>query len=265
MNSNKIPKILTIAGSDSGGGAGIQADLKTFAATGSYGASVITAVTAQNTIGVQGIQEINIDLIAQQIDSVCQDIQPSTVKTGMLFSNEIINLVSDKSLEYSWRYLIVDPVIVSTSGHKLLQDEAVNSYIEKLLPISYLTTPNRFEAEYLTGIRINDLDSMAEAAKIIYSHGVKNVIIKGGHLDNKKATDILYDGNIFLDISLDRINSVNTHGTGCSFSSAIASFIAHGNDLDEAFRLAKNYVWKGIKKSYSIGQGNGPINHMWDN
>ena len=166
-------------------------------------------------------------------------------------------------MEYSWRYLIVDPVIVSTSGHKLLQDEAVNSYIEKLLPISFLATPNRFEAEYLTGIQINDLDSMSEAAKIIYGHGVKNVIIKGGHLDDKKATDILYDGNIFLDISLDRINSANTHGTGCSFSSAIASFIAHGNDLDEAFKLAKNYVWQGIKESYSIGQGNGPINHMW--
>ena len=154
MISNKIPNVLTVAGSDSGGGAGIQADLKTFAATGSYGTSVITAVTAQNTLGVKSIQEIDLNIIEDQIDSVCKDIEPISVKTGMLFSNEIISLVAEKAKSYSWKFLVVDPVMVSSTGDKLLKDEAIDSYIRKLLPISYIATPNIPEAEYLTGIEI---------------------------------------------------------------------------------------------------------------
>ena len=265
MISNKIPNVLTVAGSDSGGGAGIQADLKTFAETGSYGTSVITAVTAQNTLGVKSIQEIDLNIIEDQIDSVCTDIQPISVKTGMLFSNEIISLVAEKAKSYSWKFLVVDPVMVSSTGDKLLKDEAIDSYIRKLLPISYIATPNIPEAEYLTGIEINSSDSIILAAKKIFDFGVKNVLIKGGHqLKDNISEDILYDGNKFHKFSLERIKSSNTHGTGCSLSSALASYLAQKNSLISSIDLSKKYVWNGIKDSYPVGKGNGPINHFWE-
>lgn len=264
MISNKIPNVLTVAGSDSGGGAGIQADLKTFAATGSYGSSVITAVTAQNTLGVKSIQEIDLNIIEDQIDLVCTDLEPISVKTGMLFSSEIISLVAEKAKSYSWKLLVVDPVMVSSSGDKLLKDEAIDSYIGELLPISYIVTPNIPEAEYLTGIKINSPDSILLAAKKMFDFGVKNVLIKGGHQGKDNISeDILYDGDKFHRFSLERIKSSNTHGTGCSLSSALASYLAQKNSLLSSVDLSKNYVWNGIKDSYPIGQGNGPINHFW--
>jgi|TARA_B100001971_G_C18232358_1_gene564754 hydroxymethylpyrimidine/phosphomethylpyrimidine kinase len=261
-----IPVVLTIAGSDSGGGAGVQADIKTFASIGTYGTSVITAVTAQNSIGVSAIQELNIDFIEKQIDSVCSDMKPVAVKTGMLFSKEIITLVANKAEKYGWQHLIVDPVMVSTAGDHLIKDDAVASYVEELLPRSFVVTPNIPEATRLTGLKINSDPLLRKAATEIHNFGVNNVIIKGGHdVLSTESIDALYDGHRFTYEKLPRIDSANTHGTGCSFASAITAYIANGNDLKMSFKLAKNYVWNGIKNSYQVGEGSGPINHMWNN
>ena len=261
-----IPVVLSIAGSDSGGGAGVQADIKTFASIGTYGTSVITAVTAQNSIGVSAIQELNIDIIEKQIDSVCSDMKPVAVKTGMLFSKEIITLVANKAEKYGWQHLIVDPVMVTTTGDHLIKDDAVTTYIEELLPRSFVVTPNIPEANRLTGLEINSDPSLREAAIEIHNFGVNNVIIKGGHdVLSTESVDTLYDGHKFTYEKLQRIDSNNTHGTGCSFASALTAYIANGNNLKTSFKLAKHYVWNGIKNSYQVGEGSGPINHMWNN
>ena len=260
----KVPVVLTIAGSDSGSGAGIQADLKTFAAHGVHGTSAITAVTAQNTLGVTAVQEVDLDVIAAQIDAVVEDMHPVAVKTGMLSSPEIVRLVAAKANEYGWQTLVVDPVMVASSGARLLRDEAVETYRTELLPLAAVTTPNLLEATELTGIEIASSGDVREAAKAISVLGVKYVVVKGGHMEVAgESRDLLYDGSDFVEFGLPWIDTTSTHGTGCTFASAIAAQLALGGDIESAFRSAKKFVWEAMNAAYPVGQGHGPLNQMW--
>ncbi|HIN16255.1 MAG TPA: bifunctional hydroxymethylpyrimidine kinase/phosphomethylpyrimidine kinase [Dehalococcoidia bacterium] len=260
----KVPVVLTIAGSDSGSGAGIQADLKTFAAHGVHGTSAITAVTAQNTLGVTAVQEVDLDVIAAQIDAVVEDMHPVAVKTGMLSSPEIVRLVAAKANEYGWQTLVVDPVMVASSGARLLRDEAVETYRTELLPLATVTTPNLLEATELTGIEIASSGDVREAAKAISVLGVKYVVVKGGHMEVAgESRDLLYDGRDFVEFGLPWIDTTSTHGTGCTFASAIAAQLALGGDIESAFRSAKKFVWEAMNAAYPVGQGHGPLNQMW--
>ena len=260
----KVPVVLTIAGSDSGSGAGIQADLKTFAAHGVHGTSAITAVTAQNTLGVTAVQEVDLDVIAAQIDAVVEDMHPVAVKTGMLSSPEIVRLVAAKANEYGWQTLVVDPVMVASSGARLLRDEAVETYRTELLPLATVTTPNLLEATELTGIEIASLGDAREAAKAISVLGVKYVVVKGGHMEVAgESRDLLYDGRDFVEFGLPWIDTTSTHGTGCTFASAITAQLALGGDIESAFRSAKKFVWEAMNAAYPVGQGHGPLNQMW--
>ena len=260
----KVPVVLTIAGSDSGSGAGIQADLKTFAAHGVHGTSAITAVTAQNTLGVTAVQEVDLDVIAAQIDAVVEDMHPVAVKTGMLSSPEIVRLVAAKANEYGWQTLVVDPVMVASSGARLLRDEAVETYRTELLPLATVTTPNLLEATELTGIEIASSGDAREAAKAISVLGVKYVVVKGGHMEVAgESRDLLYDGRDFVEFGLPWIDTTSTHGTGCTFASAIAAQLALGSDIESAFRSAKKFVWEAMNAAYPVGQGHGPLNQMW--
>ena len=235
--------VLTIAGSDSSAGAGIQADLKTFFARGVYGMSVITALTAQNTIGVQGIFNVSPNFVALQIDSVMSDIGAHVWKTGMLANKEIINVVVKKVDQYKIKYLVVDPVMIAKGGNRLLEEDASDFLIHKLIPRTYVITPNKFEAEKLSGISIKNLTDVKKAAYKIYQLGAKNVVIKGGHLDNFLfAIDTLFDGKDYFSYSTKRIITSNTHGTGCTFASAIAAELAKKIKLKQAVLIAKNYV-----------------------
>lgn len=260
----KVPVVLTIAGSDSGSGAGIQADLKTFAAHGVYGTSAITAVTAQNTLGVTAVQEVDLDVIAAQIDAVVEDMHPVAVKTGMLSSPEIVRLVAAKANEYGWQTLVVDPVMVASSGARLLRDEAVETYRTELLPLAAVTTPNLLEATELTGIEVASSGDAREAAKAISVLGVKYVVVKGGHMEVAgESRDLLYDGRDFVEFGLPWIDTTSTHGTGCTFASAITAQLALGGDIESAFRSAKKFVWEAMNAAYPVGQGHGPLNQMW--
>ncbi len=260
----KVPVVLTIAGSDSGSGAGIQADLKTFAAHGVHGTSAITAVTAQNTLGVTAVQEVDLDVIAAQIDAVVEDMHPVAVKTGMLSSPEIVRLVAAKANEYGWQTLVVDPVMVASSGARLLRDEAVETYRTELLPLAAVTTPNLLEATELTGIEIASSRDAREAAKAISVLGVKYVVVKGGHMEVAgESRDLLYDGRDFVEFGLPWIDTTSTHGTGCTFASAITAQLALGGDIESAFRSAKQFVWEAMNAAYPVGQGHGPLNQMW--
>ena len=260
----KVPVVLTIAGSDSGSGAGIQADLKTFAAHGVHGTSAITAVTAQNTLGVTAVQEVDLDVIAAQIDAVVEDMHPVAVKTGMLSSLEIVRLVAAKANEYGWQTLVVDPVMVASSGARLLRDEAVETYRSELLPLATVTTPNLLEATELTGIEIDSYGDAREAAEAISVLGVKYVVVKGGHMEVAgESRDLLYDGRDFVEFGLPWIDTTSTHGTGCTFASAIAAQLALGGDIESAFRSAKKFVWEAMNAAYPVGQGHGPLNQMW--
>ena len=260
----KVPVVLTIAGSDSGSGAGIQADLKTFAAHGVHGTSAITAVTAQNTLGVTAVQEVDLDVIAAQIDAVVEDMHPVAVKTGMLSSPEIVRLVAAKANEYGWQTLVVDPVMVASSGARLLRDEAVETYRTELLPLATVTTPNLLEATELTGIEIASSGDARGAAKAISVLGVKYVVVKGGHMEVAgESRDLLYDGRDFVEFGLPWIDTTSTHGTGCTFASAIAAQLALGGDIESAFRSAKKFVWEAMNAAYPVGQGHGPLNQMW--
>ncbi|MEM7008074.1 MAG: bifunctional hydroxymethylpyrimidine kinase/phosphomethylpyrimidine kinase [Thermodesulfobacteriota bacterium] len=262
--SQTVPRALTIAGSDSGGGAGIQADLKTFTALGVYGMSAITSVTAQNTQGVQEIFNLPPELVEQQMDSVLSDIGVDAVKIGMLSTKEIILAVSKKITEFDLKNLVLDPVMIAKGGEDLLQKEAEQTLIDELLPNTYLLTPNNPEAGVLCGIEINSIDDMKEAAKSIKALGPQNVLIKGGHLDpSQNAVDILYDGKEFYEFKSERINTKNTHGTGCTYSAAICAGLAKGLSLVEAIAGAKEYINLAIKNSFEIGSGHGPLNHFW--
>jgi len=258
-----IPRALTIAGSDSGGGAGIQADLKTFSAFGVYGMTAVTAITAQNTVGVQAILELPVDLVTAQIDSVMSDIGVDAAKTGMLGSFEIVQAVSDAIQDRGIPRLVVDPVMVAKSGDVLLQDDAVEAVRTQLLPLALVATPNLPEAEVLTGLAIRDQNGMRIAARAIAALGVEWVIIKGGHLsDDQDAVDLVFDGREFASLSSPRVATKNTHGTGCTFSAAIAAGLARGLQPGEAIRRAKRYVTRAIETSLAIGAGHGPTNHL---
>lgn len=260
-----MKKILTIAGSDSSGGAGIQADLKTIAAHGMYGMSVITALTAQNTTGVYGIMEATPEFVAQQLDCVFTDIYPDSVKIGMVSSGRIIEVIADKLIEYDAKNVVVDPVMVATSGSKLLSEEAMDVLVNRLLPLGTIITPNIPETQVLCGsdINIKSEEDMIKAAKHIYGRMQNtSVLVKGGHLVND-AIDILYEnGNIQRFVS-ERIDNPNTHGTGCTLSSAIACNLAEGYSLTESISNAKAYLMGALKDGLNLGRGSGPLNHMY--
>ncbi|MHA2036499.1 MAG: bifunctional hydroxymethylpyrimidine kinase/phosphomethylpyrimidine kinase [Promethearchaeota archaeon] len=259
-----MKKVLTIAGSDSGGGAGIQADLKTFSARGVYGMSAVTALTAQNTVGVQSIYEIDPRFVGEQIDSVMADIGADAWKTGMLANREIISIVADRARKYNIKLLVIDPVMIAKSGDYLLKPEAVEALVSELVSMSYLITPNHHEAQALTSINIENLTDTREAAQKIHKQGAQNVVIKGGHLpDDQHAIDLLYDGSNFIEFHAPRINTQNTHGTGCTFASAITAELAKGKDIKSAIHIAKAYLTAAIQKAdhLRIGKGHGPTNH----
>ena len=260
-----MKKALTIAGSDSGGGAGVQADLKTFISRGVYGMSVVTALTSQNTMGVQGIYEIEANFVGKQIDSIMTDIGADIWKIGMLANKQVIKIVSEKVKEYNIGNLVVDPVMIAKSGDHLLHTEAQNILISDLIPMAYVITPNIYEAEALTQINIKKVKDMETSAKKIYNMGAKNVIVKGGHsLSDNYAIDLLFNGNDFYVYQSDRIDTNNTHGSGCTFASAIAAEIAKGVKVEKAVHKAKAYLTKLIQnaQNLNIGHGHGPLNHF---
>jgi hydroxymethylpyrimidine/phosphomethylpyrimidine kinase len=254
-----VKRILTIAGSDSGGGAGIQADLKTITVLGGYGMSVITALTAQNTVGVQAILELPLDFVEKQIDSVVSDIGVDAVKTGMLSSPEIVSLVARKIKAYRLRRLVVDPVMVAKSGHTLLKKEARKAVCRELIPLAHVVTPNLPEASVLCGFEVEDHDTMREAARQIHGMGARHVLIKGGHLEGE-IVDVLFDGKKFREYPTPRIETENTHGTGCAFSSAITTELAKGRSVHESIRQAKAFMTTAIRFSLPLGKGHGPTN-----
>ncbi|OMC94738.1 bifunctional hydroxymethylpyrimidine kinase/phosphomethylpyrimidine kinase [Paenibacillus odorifer] len=258
-----ISKALTIAGSDSGGGAGIQADLKTFQELSVYGMSVLTAVTAQNTLGVQGVYPVTLDAIIQQLDSIGLDLQPDAVKTGMLFNSDIIRIVADKIKYYGWSNLVIDPVMVAKGGSTLLLQEAVQSLISHLLPLALVTTPNIPEAEMITKMTISTIEERKKAAKIIHGMGSKYVVLKGGHDTSTTAvTDLLYDGDEYTLLESSRIQTRHTHGTGCTYSAAVTAELAKGKSVAEAIQTAKAFIQAAIEDELSIGAGHGPTNHF---
>src|SRR5215204_7407184 len=259
---NIPPIALTIAGSDSGGGAGIQADLKTFSALGVYGMSVLTAITAQNTLGVTAVAEVPVDVITAQIDAVLSDIGVGAVKTGMLSSAEIIETVADGIGRHKVARLVVDPVMVATSGDHLLRPDAVETLRSVLLPMATVATPNLPEAEVLLGRSVASVSEMREAARALVDLGPQSVIVKGGHLEGD-AVDVFYDGTDMLELSAKRIDTTSTHGTGCTLASAIAANLALGHGLSDAVRNAKAYLTEAIAHAYPVGQGHGPVHHFY--
>jgi hydroxymethylpyrimidine kinase / phosphomethylpyrimidine kinase / thiamine-phosphate diphosphorylase len=254
-----MKRILTIAGSDSGGGAGIQADLKVITLLGGYGMSVITALTAQNTKGVQAIHEVPPPFVEKEIDAVLSDIGADAVKTGMLANAGIIEVVARKIKQYRAKKVVVDPVMVAKGGAPLLRKEAEDALVKRMIPLALVVTPNLHEASVLTDQRVRSMEEMKKAARRIYQMGAKYVVIKGGHL-KAGATDLLYDGKTYEEISGPRIETKNTHGTGCTFASAIAALIARGDSVPEAVRKAKIFTTMAIQSSLSLGKGTGPTN-----
>jgi len=257
-----MKKVLTIAGSDCSGGAGIQADIKTITAHKMYAMSAITALTAQNTTGVYGIMEATPEFVANQIDCIFSDIRPDSVKIGMVSNAEIINIIADKLKRYKAENIVVDPVMVATSGSKLLCDEAINTLITKLLPIADIITPNIPEAQVLSGIDIKDENDMIKAAIKIGEKLNCAILVKGGHLVND-ATDLLYKDNKYEWFKAERINNPNTHGTGCTLSSAIACNLAEGKALSDSIKNAKKYLSGALKANLNLGKGSGPLNHIY--
>ena len=262
MTANPIPKAMTIAGSDSGGGAGIQADLKTFAALGVYGASTLTAITAQNTVAVTAVHELPVDLIQSQIDAVVTDIGVDAVKTGMLSSAAIVAAVAAALQKHAVPNIVVDPVMIAKSGDALLRPDAVAALRNHLLPLATVVTPNIPEAETLTGLSLQTAAAIRQAAEQIVAMGARSVVIKGGHRAGP-AADLFYDGAQFQEFTAPRIDTPNTHGTGCTFAAAIAAGLAQGQDLAAAVAQAKDYVTAAIRHSYPLGQGHGPLHHFY--
>jgi len=259
FTETKMKRILTIAGSDSGGGAGIQADLKAITLLGGFGMSVLTALTAQNTMGVQAIHEVSASFVEKQMDAVLSDIGVDAIKTGMLVNEEIIEVVAMKIRQYRMKRVIIDPVMVAKGGAFLLHDEAKEALIKRLFPLALVVTPNLHEAAVLTGMQVGSTRQMKKAARQIYEMGSKNVVVKGGHLKGEPI-DILYDGQTYEEIRGPRIETKNTHGTGCTFASALATFLANGESLPHAVRKAKSFVTLAIRSAVSVGEGTGPTN-----
>ena len=258
-----MKQILTIAGSDSGGGAGIQADLKSIHANGGYGLSVITSVTAQNTLEVTRAFDLPTDLIDAQIDAIFSDFDVSAVKTGMLSSVEIVGTVAEKLRQYSPSNIVIDPVTLSKSKYPLLKPDAVERLKMELLPLATVVMPNVHEAELLAECDIQTIDDAKGAAKVIQGYGCQSVLVKGGHLSGEKSTDVLYAGGTFTLFEAERIETKNTHGTGCTYSAAIATHLGLGKDLVGAIQSAKDYITNAIRYSLDIGGGHGPTNHFY--
>lgn len=258
-----MKKALTIAGSDSSGGAGIQADLKTFSALGVFGMSVITAVTAQNTTGVFAVEDISQEVVERQIQAIFEDIEVDAVKIGMVSRTETILGIAAKLPYYQAKNIVVDPVMISKSGCDLLKPEAREAMINKLLPLALLVTPNLPEAEVLSSLPVKNLQDMEKAAQLIGQMGPQYVLVKGGHLRDT-AVDVLYDGKKFRYYESPRVLTKNTHGTGCTLSSALAANLAKGYAVEEAVGLAKEYITTAITHSLSLGKGVGPTNHFYD-
>lgn len=297
-SESKICTVLTIAGSDPIGGAGIQADLKTIGAFGLYGMSVITAVTAQNTQGVQSVNSVSADIVAAQLDSVFTDVMPSSVKIGMLANEDIVDVVAEKLKQYRPRLVVLDPVMISSTGQRLLSEEGCKRMVEKLFPMVTLITPNRAEAEALVKMstkdgeeqtEMSDRRTMAERISVLFGNEMDKkhaILIKGGHFQGTEADDYLYwfqqlSGNdtgsivvpkekttgkkvVEFSFSTPRIDNPNTHGTGCTFSSAIACGLAKGRTIETSVREAKEYITGAIRGGLSIGKGSGPLNHFWN-
>jgi hydroxymethylpyrimidine/phosphomethylpyrimidine kinase len=258
---DKVPVVLTIAGSDSCGGAGIEADLKVFAALNVHGVVAVTAITAQNTFSVSGIFSVPADFVGRQIDAVVEDFGVNAAKTGMLYSQEIVSIVSSRVRRYGFP-VVVDPVMISKSGSQLLKEDAVKSMVRELLPLTTVLTPNIPEAEVLSGLKIRSINDMVKAAEIIREYGVKAVVVKGGHLKDKESPDVLvYEGGVEV-LSSPRIESKTTHGTGCIFSAAIAAEIAKGSNIVDSVRRAKELTVLAVRYGLNIGKGYGPVNPM---
>lgn len=254
---------LTIAGSDSSGGAGIQADMKTMSANGVYAMSAIAALTAQNTTGVQDIMVVTPEFLAEQLDSIFTDIVPDAVKTGMIPNAGLIEAASDALKKYGARHVVVDPVMVATSGARLIDEDAIGTLKEKLLPLAEVVTPNIPEAEILSGMAIRSKQDMEEAAKAICNACGCAVLCKGGHSVND-ANDVLFDGTDLHWFTSERVDNPNTHGTGCTLSSAIASNLAKGSDIVRAVKRAKEYLTLALKAMLDLGAGSGPLNHLFE-
>ncbi|WP_223700836.1 bifunctional hydroxymethylpyrimidine kinase/phosphomethylpyrimidine kinase [Sutcliffiella deserti] len=256
-----VYKALTIAGSDCGGGAGIQADIKTFQELDVYGMSTITAITAQNTVGVQGVYPASIEAVVQQMNSIHDDLRPDALKTGMLFSSELIEAVARHIKLFEWNNLVVDPVMIAKGGAKLLQEEAIRSLRESLIPLATVITPNIPEAEVLTERSIETIEQRRKAAEILHKLGADYVVIKGGHGKEEELVDLLFDGSTFHELKSTRIITKNTHGTGCTFAAAITAELAKGSSVEEAVQVAKQFIHAAIRDDLRIGSGHGPTNH----
>ena len=257
-----MQKVLTIAGSDCSGGAGIQADLKTFSAHGTYGMSVITSVVAENTCEVISIHDVPVAIIEDQLDAVFTDIEPDAVKIGMLSKAETMKAVAGKLRQYQVNRAVVDPVMIAKGGCALMQEEALDALLKEVIPVSYLITPNIPEAETILGTVIRSIEDMRTACQKIHQLGAANVLVKGGHFEGDPV-DILYDGHHYYEFSGKRIHTKNTHGTGCTLSSAITANLANGLSLEHAVKEAKIYVANAILHTTPIGHGNGPTNHFY--
>jgi hydroxymethylpyrimidine/phosphomethylpyrimidine kinase len=256
-----VPIALTIAGSDSGAGAGVQADLKTFAAFQVYGASALTAITAQNTLGVTGIEELSPEMVGKQVDAIVSDLGVDAIKTGMLSNVAIIRAVVGRLEAHALRQVVVDPVMVAKGGDHLLREDAVEALRTELLPKALVVTPNAEEAEVLSGRPVTNLEEAKTAAKAIAGMGPRYVVVKGGHFGDD-ATDILFNGTSFREYRSPRVETTSTHGTGCTFASAIAAGLAWGLPMEEAVANAKEYVYRAIINAFPVGHGQGPLNHF---
>ncbi|HUF54761.1 MAG TPA: bifunctional hydroxymethylpyrimidine kinase/phosphomethylpyrimidine kinase [Dehalococcoidia bacterium] len=258
------PLALSIAGSDPSGGAGIQTDLKTMSALGCYGMAVITALTAQNTREVTGVHEAPAEFVGRQIEAIYDDITPDAVKTGMLANAAIIEVVADKARKYGFRNLVVDTVMVAKSGDRLLREDAVAAMREKLVPLAHVLTPNLPEAEDLLGRKLESDEAIREGAQELQAMGAANVVMKGGHREGDTVVDVLFDGESFHEFSGPRVRTTSTHGTGCTFASAIASYLARGETVVDAVMKARGYLQGALEQAYPVGGGHGPVNHFWN-
>jgi hydroxymethylpyrimidine/phosphomethylpyrimidine kinase len=258
------PVALTIAGSDSGGGAGLQADLKTFAALGVFATSAITAVTAQNTATVAAAFSMSPEFVTLQVQTVLADLPVRAVKTGMLATSGIVRAVAGLAEAGRLPNLVVDPVLVSTSGRQLLEPDAIPVYLERLLPFAEVVTPNLHEARLLAGMPITDLDGMVEAARKIATAGPRTVVVKGGHLGGDRSPDVVLTGGVVETLEVERVPTANDHGTGCTLSAGIAAFLARGETVLDAIRMSKEFVTRAISgsASWELGSGHGPLDHF---
>lgn len=258
-----MKKVLTIAGSDCSGGAGIQADLKTFSAFETFGMSVITSIVAENTFRVIEIQDARVDMVEKQLIAIFEDIVPDAVKIGMLPSKEIMKCVADFLRKNDAKNIVIDPVMYAKNGCALMDVENIDTLIKEVIPLAYVLTPNIPEAQEIAKMKINNQEDMKKAAIKIHEMGCKNVLVKGGHSNEDVACDILYDGKEFYKFCVEKIDTKNTHGTGCTYSSAIASNLALGEKIEDALKISKDYITNAIKHSLDIGKGHGPTNHFY--